>query len=387
MVDENLRRFATDRQWEILCSLDKEGSERKAGAALGCSNSVIGRVKKAVLRKAALAGYSPDHDMIHAVPDGFNLRGVSTYYDRDGKARGQWVKSAADKERQTEIMQEAVAALVEAVPRAEPIPAPASSNADLMAFYPVGDHHIGMLSWHEETGADYDLDIAELLLTSAFDHLIASLEPCDEAVIAFLGDLLHYDSFESVTPQHHNQLDSDTRFPKMVRAATRAIRYVVTAALVRHKAVRVIFETGNHDPASTVWLTELFAALYENEPRVTVDKSPSHFHYVAFGKNLIATHHGDTMKMEKLPLVMATDRPKEWGSSEYRYWWTGHIHQRQSIDVNGVIVESARVLPPVDAWAAKQYRSGRDMKAIIYHRNFGEVERHTFNPAMLNAIS
>ena len=47
-------------------------------------------------------------------------------------------------------------------------------------------------------------------------------------------------------------------------------------------------------------------------------------------------------------------------------------------------VESFRVLAPNDAWAEnKGYRPQRDMKAIILHRDFGEVARHIVNPNML----
>ncbi len=38
--------------------------------------------------------------MVHTVPDGFQVKGVSTYYNDEGKPVGQWVKSVPDKERQ-----------------------------------------------------------------------------------------------------------------------------------------------------------------------------------------------------------------------------------------------------------------------------------------------
>jgi hypothetical protein len=42
------------------------------------------------------------------------------------------------------------------------------------------------------------------------------------------------------------------------------------------------------------------------------------------------------------------------------------------------------VLAAKDAWhSEKGYRSKRDMKAIVLHREYGEVARHTFNPDMI----
>jgi hypothetical protein len=47
-------------------------------------------------------------------------------------------------------------------------------------------------------------------------------------------------------------------------------------------------------------------------------------------------------------------------------------------------VESFGVLAPLDAYAsAGGYRSQRSMKALVFHKDHGEQERHTVTPAML----
>lgn len=70
------------------------------------------------------------------------------------------------------------------------------------------------------------------------------------------------------------------------------LRHAVSCALNRHKHVTLSITIGNHDLASAVWLMEAMSMFYEDEPRVTVDTSPSHFKYHRFGKNLIGIHHG-----------------------------------------------------------------------------------------------
>ncbi len=79
---------------------------------------------------------------------------------------------------------------------------------DLLNQFVVTDSHFGMLSWREETGADYDLRIAEQLLLDWFAHSIATAPDAHTAVFAQLGDLMHHDALESVTPAHHNVLDA-----------------------------------------------------------------------------------------------------------------------------------------------------------------------------------
>jgi len=386
-VDPALREFATETQWAAYIAFDEHGGYRQAARACGYkSENAIRDAVNHLFKKAALRGYSPPHDMTRVVPDGYHVKGVSTYYGQDGKPAGQWVKSSIDRERQEEIFREALAAMAETLPRSKPAPGPKHPASHLMACYPIGDHHLGMLSWHQETGADYDLDIGERLLIGAIDHLVGSVPSCERSVVAILGDYLHIDSFDPVTPASRNLLDADGRFPKLVRAGIRCSRYTIEASKRHHQHVLVIVEIGNHDPSSAIFLAECLANIYENDPRVTVDTSPRHFHYFEFGKCLVGVHHGHGVKMADLPLIMATDKPEEWGRTEYRYWWTGHVHHDQAKDFAGVRVESFRVLPPTDAWAAnKGYRSLRDMKAIVLHRDHGEVARHIVNPSMIAA--
>lgn len=203
--------------------------------------------------------------------------------------------------------------------------------------------------------------------------------------MVFLGDFMHYDSFVAVTPTSGHHLDADSRFPKMVRTAIRCMRYMIEGALRRHGKVHVIVEIGNHDLASSIFLMECLRNVYENEPRITIDNSPKHYHYYRFGKVLIGTHHGHGSKPEQLPLIMATDVPDLWGETEHRYIWCGHVHHTSKLkDHPGAEVESFRVLAPADAYASqKGYRSKRDMKCIVMDKSHGEIARHSVRPEML----
>jgi hypothetical protein len=161
---------------------------------------------------------------------------------------------------------------------------------------------------------------------------------------------------------------------------------VIDLALRRHGEVKVIVAPGNHDPVSSVFLAMCLKIAYEREPRVTVDDSPRLYHYHRFGNVLLGVHHGHGVKMPSLPLIMAADRPEDWGETRHRVWWTGHVHNKTAQDFSGCSVESFRILPPADAWAhQKGYRPHREMAAVVFHRDFGEVARHKVNPKMLEA--
>ena len=383
-LDPALREYATDRQWEKLQALEKYGSGAKAAEALGVVKSNINTARAAVIKRAAQHGYAPDNDMLFPTAPGFVVRGTSTLYDmQSGEARLQWVKTKLEDEQLYAAMQEAVAALCEDIKPLKKAKAPKVTNENLMSVYPVGDHHIGMLAWGEEADDDYDTKTAETLLMGAMDYLVESAPASEQGLIILLGDFLHYDSYESVTPQSKHQLDADSRYPRLVRAAMRAVRYAISRALDKHKTVRVIIVAGNHDPSSMVFLREAIYALYENELRVEIDRSLKLFHYHRFGKCLIGTHHGDKVKMDKLPLVMAADCAEDWGKTVHRTIYTGHIHNDNVKDFNGCKVESVRILAPADAYSyGAGYRTPRDMKRIDWHAEYGEVSRQIVTPEM-----
>lgn len=392
-LDPELERYTTPRQWELLQAWETHGTEKQAADVLGVNKNAISQAWRAVKKKAAIRGYAPDEGVIKTTPEGFHIKGTSTLYDADGEQVMQWVKTGQDQEQQDEAIQAAIAGFADVVPRAKPRKAASKDYvSDLLAAYPIGDHHLGMLSWQPETGADWDIDLGEKTLIGAMDHLVDTAPHAETALIAFLGDYMHYDSYSVSTPKSHNQLDSDTRFPKLVRVAIRSMRYLIERALDKHKTVNVIVEAGNHDVASSVFLRECLYNIYENESRVVVDDAPGHFHYFRFGSVFIGTHHGDTVRIggrgtklgDRLPLIMAADRPEDWGSSTHRYWWTGHIHHDRVVDHTGCRVESFRVLAPGDAWHNENgYRAARDMKAVVLHKDHGEVARHVVNPDML----
>jgi hypothetical protein len=320
---------------------------------------------------------------------GFSAYATSTLYrgiDESGDVVLQWVKEARDNSRQA--AEEMIKAMAESLPRVKASESKSKSfQADTIAVYPMGDPHFGMFAWGEETGdADFDLKIAEHDLCAAVDRLVDTVPSCEEALIINLGDFFHADNSESRTARSQHVLDTDTRWAKVLGIGVKAIRQCVESALRKHKHVTVINAIGNHDEHSAIFLSVALANVYENEPRVTINASPTLKHYHLFGKNLFGVHHGHLIKMKDLPLQMAADRPTEWGDTKHRFWFTGHIHHDSKIEDSwsGCVVESFRTLAPKDSYhAGRGYKSARDMKSILFHKDFGEIERHTVSVEMI----
>ena len=245
------------------------------------------------------------------------------------------------------------------------------------------DYHLGMMSWAEETGSDWDLKIAEDTLVKFFEAGISMSPKANECIFAQIGDFLHWDGLDAVTPASKHVLDADTRFTKLVRVAIRVIRRVIDMLLNKYQKVNVIMAEGNHDPASSVWLRELLSVLYENEPRVVIDVNPDPYYCLVFGKVVLFYHHGHKRNFKTLDSAFVGKFKKEFGSSEFAYGHTGHLHH-DKIESNLMTLEQHRTLASKDAYASRGgYLSGRDSKVISYHRNFGEVGRITINIDML----
>lgn len=319
------------------------------------------------------------------VSSGEVLKGSSTLYDEEGNIKLQWVKTDVEKTNQLDALKELVEELAEHLPVFDKKPYEKSyASSDLMAVYPLGDPHIGMKAYKDEAGDDWDLIKAQEAFCGVFDRLVKTAPNCQKAVIVNLGDYFHRDNVAGVTERHKHVLDTDGNYMMMVDTGLKIMIQMIDSALEHHESVQVINMLGNHDDTGAMFLQAALKHMYQNEPRVDVGCTSSVFQYFQHGKCFFGVHHGHTCKSDKLPLVMATDRPKEWGYSDHRYWLTGHIHHDTRKEYSGCTVESFRTIAAKDAYAyAGGYRSGQDSKALVIHKDYGEVERHTINVAQV----
>lgn len=336
--------------------------------------------------KARLArqGWSPEHGLTTQYPEGFKMGKVTIQRNAAGDIERTWERMCEDQEKQLIAMQAAIEAMGEEIPRAVPSPFFGAVDSELLNCFVITDYHMGMLSWHEETQVDWDLRKAEDLIVRWFAQAIQQAPEAETGLFAQISDFLHFDGMEALTPASKHLLDVDTRFAKVVRSAIRVLRQIIDMLLAKHKQVHVIMADANHDPVSQIWLREWFAVLYENEPRITVDRSPSPYNAYEFGKTALFFHHGHKRKVTNVSEVFAAQFREMFGRTKHAYAHLGHLHHVDVKENNLMIVEQHRTLAPADAYAARGgWLTGRDAKVITYHKQFGEVGRITVSPDML----
>ena len=375
----------TDRQREILDALQQHGGTGKACKALGCSRGTVINVLARLKRAAALKGVSPEHDLNYPLAEGEILIGRSVHTKTPTGDR-VWIKTKVEDQHRLAVMQEVVDSLKEDLPKYVPVVYQGAGNQELLNLFVVTDYHLGMKAWHEETGADWNIYVAEQLLLDWLGTAVKHAPHADTAILANLGDFMHWDGYEAVTPTHGHVLDADTRFQKLVRVAIRTIRRMIDMLLEKHKQVHVLMADANHDPASGAWLRELLASVYEEDPRITVDTSADTYYCYEHGETALFFHHGHKRGIGDVDRVFAGKYRQAFGRAKHAYGHLGHFHSNELKESSLMIVERHRTLAAPDAYAAKGgWLSGREAKVITYSKNHGEVFRISINPEMAKA--
>ena len=312
-----------------------------------------------------------------------------TVHKRNGKVVNTWERMKADKEKQLALLHEAIVAICDEVVPLDAVPPlfdDVHADANLMVNIPIGDAHIGMLAWAEECGEDYDLAIAESVHCQAIDMLVKSTPCAAQCTIIDLGDWLHADNLLGITSRGGNILDIDGRYHKVVRTAIRISNYYIQRALKHYGHVTYRPEVGNHNDVGAIWMQELLSILYKDEPRVTIGNTAGSVYFWQHGLCFFGSHHGHTIKFDKLPDIMAAHIMDEHIETKYRKFYCGHIHHKtiRGADFNTCEVQTYRTLAPKDAYAASHgYYAPRDISAEVWHKELGHMGTVNVNIPML----
>jgi len=325
--------------------------------------------------KSALA---PQPALYPDVIEGHHITKTTIHRRGDGQLMDHYVTAKVDEALRERAMFEAWKRHAEVYAgMAAPAPVPASCDEDLIALYPLGDPHLGMLAWAPEVGEHFDLKIATRELLTCVKLMVDGAPRAKKAIITNLGDFLHAQDDQQRTPGHGHKLDVDGRYSKVLDAGHVLLRGIVDAALLRHEHVTIRNLPGNHDPQVAAGLAMWLRAVYEREPRVTVADAYAAYQFDRFGRCLFGWAHGDGAKAEALPLLMANAEPQNWGATTEHVWHTGHVHHLSTKEYTGCVVETHRTMAGKDHWhASKGYAAKRSLSMICYHSEYGEVSRN-----------
>lgn len=367
----------TPRQREVYDLFASGMSKRAIGKHLGVDPKTV----REHLKKAQAYIDAPD-----GVKRALETTGLSDI----GQLHSGWLKTdeaslyfVQPKESPAEALESIVERVVELVgdiAPLEPVEPPTAALEDLITIYPIADAHIGMRAIREESGDDYDIEVASCRIRSAFSELMVSSPPSERAIILDVGDLTHADDTNYVTPRSKHPLDMAGTQYESIDAAIEVLSTAILMAMRKHRYVTVRILRGNHNENSYLAIMFALHERFRDNPRVCVEKTPADFFIHQFGKNMFAAHHGDKAKAERLVMHMAHEWPDIWGSTKWRYYFTGHLHHTKVQDVGGVQVEQLRAVTSRDKYAAAHgYVGAPQMQSITYHKDKGEKSRVKIN--------
>jgi len=382
-----------------LSALNKAGSIRGAAKILGIQRSTVRDRQRRLAElgmlgtDGVLPGYriksittGPRGTSVQQVKDsgekfapvpGEVIKGRSILTGPDGREMARWTKTSREQSP-VNYAEELKTAFADFKPAAAPVEATDGSSESLLTLIPANDWHIGLYTWGREVGVNWDLEIAEKTIGGGIDQLIDRTPRSAIGVVLGGGDLLHSDNNSNTTSRSGNPLDVDGRHSKVLEVATRLMVRTIDRSLTRHDTIVVRILPGNHDEQSAAAIAYFLLAWYRLEPRVVVDVDPSMFWWYRFGRVLLGATHGHTVKIDRMPGIMAARRAVDWGNTIHRYAHGFHLHHsaKRASEDNGVIMEIHQAPIPQDAWhSAAGYLSGASLQAITYDRQYGEVSR------------
>lgn len=333
-------------------------------------------------RKAELVrrGFDPENDRHYHNPASQAVKGYSTLHKFDtptGKIL-EWVKTNVHIADQIEAATQMIEA---AILEVEPLPAiPFNPNIKynrMVTLIPLGDPHIGLMTWAKEVGADWDIKIADRVYRKVFKRLLERLPDTKECILINTGDFFHADNINGETSRSGHKLDLDGRHGKWLDAGFVILRMFIDACLRKYEKVEFINVPGNHDDILGRALGSYTWQLYRDNKRINVQKGDNPFQYAHRGNCLFGFAHGHTCKLSSLPGKMADDQYKLWGKSVFRHWITGHVHHNQWLQFKehpGASVETVGIIPPKDAYAhGGGYGAGRGIQGLVVDTELGYI--------------
>jgi hypothetical protein len=252
----------------------------------------------------------------------------------------------------------------------------------------INDLHLGKHCWEGETGRAYSPKIAEAMFRSALEGLLCRASGCRPEKVLFVAgnDFFNVDNMYGTTTAGI-LLDESARWQESFLLGQKLMVQAVER-LRQVAPVHVLVVPGNHDTQRLWYLGEVLAAWFRNTPDVEIDHCCQPRKYVTYGKNLIGFCHGHAEPHDRLPMIMAQERPAEWAETQFREWHLGHFHAKSTKvffahkDLHSVLIRIMPGLCPPDAWhSAMGFKSNLAAEAYFWDRDRGCVATFTHHAA------
>jgi len=248
----------------------------------------------------------------------------------DGKVSYSAMHSAAEQAPSAVEIADAVRDRLLDIPPAPAVVQKEEAVKDRVTLFITADWHFGASVTAEEAGRDYNREIAVEMLREGFTACHAAHPAGETALVLWNGDTTHADNNLHRTPRNQHPLLVEGTHQQNLLTAEEQADWQVQMALAKHDKVIFSAKLGNHDHNTPAVLVAGMRARYRDNPRVTVIEDEDPFFCYQHKRLFIAAHHGDGQKPEKMALGLPYRFRREFGRSDFHYFFTSHKHHAAS---------------------------------------------------------
>jgi len=190
-------------------------------------------------------------------------------------------------------------------------------------------------------------------------------------VIEQLGDLFHSSQMRSSQTLRGTLLD-DVDMTQAIEDAKTFYDVVLTKCLECSQEVIIEHASGNHSGN----IEYMFLIYLESKyPEVKVNYHNDTRTAYQLDKVGIMLSHGDTVALNKLPMLFANEYKQMWADSEVCEVHTAHKHNKYTEqEIDGVVLRQAPTIKPNDLYEITNgWTSNRKIMQVIEYDEWGEV--------------
>jgi hypothetical protein len=209
---------------------------------------------------------------------------------------------------------------------------------------------------HTNSSIDYNIEHFKRAFVALFGKCLSA-----EKIIFPIGNDFFNANDEKNTTVKGTPQDSLFDWKDSFSKGVELIRWCVDYMLQAGKPVDLITVYSNHDSTKLFYLSKCIELIYTGNENVNIDLQGVQRKYNIYGANLFGFAHGDKEKTAALPLLMATERRKDWANVSNCFWFLGDKHHektfmfKKSLDMPSVEVHWLRAVATSDNW---HYQSG-----------------------------
>jgi len=173
----------------------------------------------------------------------------------------------------------------------------------------------------------------------------------NKLVFPISNDFFHSDNIQNTTtngtPQDVTAWYNE-EYEKGFDILANTINYLITQA----NEVEVVLVQGNHDRTKGFYVAHALEVFFKEYKNIKFQRHHSTTKSVVLGNTFIGYHHGNSCKIDELPLLFATvpDFSKDFGNAKYREIHTGDKHHYMAKDIKGVRIQQLPSLSGDDRW-------------------------------------